>query len=128
MIDVPLCAVCQRQLRRKSGEEERLLKFGRLSAVLTFILVMALVVLIAPDGILFSLRLLAGLLSALVITAVLLSFFRRARRNVLLPEQRSVYASAGIAEFTWRATVFEFTNEAFAEQFRKLNEALLMEM
>jgi hypothetical protein len=33
-----------------------------------------------------------------------------------------------IANFSWRATTFEFVNETFADQFRAMNEARLMEI
>jgi hypothetical protein len=45
-----------------------------------------------------------------------------------LPAKQAIGQAARLANFTWRATTFEFENEQFAEQFRALNEARLMEI
>lgn len=127
LIDVPLCAACQDQLRRQSGEEERLGKLGRLSAILALFLVLAAALLLTPAAMLVQLRLLIALLLSLSAAQVVVLLFRRSRREAALPEKKEIYRSANIVDFSWRATTFEFANETFAERFKRLNEPLLMD-
>jgi hypothetical protein len=81
-----------------------------------------------PGGIPLLFRLLVGLAIALILGALVLGYFRRKRREAALPEKKAVLGSACINAFSWRATIFEFDNEAFAERFVELNEPKLMEL
>jgi len=126
-IDVPLCHDCRQQLGRMSGEEERLQKLGRLLALLALLLTTAVLLLLTPAAMAFILRLLIGLLGGLSAAELVFTLVRRAQRQAALPVKKEIRNSACIADFTWRATTFEFTNETFAEHFRAINEPLLME-
>jgi len=128
LIEVPLCNRCASELRRQSGEEERLQKIGRLVGSALFLLALALILLLTPARLGFTLRLLIALSTATVLTTAVYLWFRRARFQAARPEKKAIRNSAGITTFSWRATTFEFNNETFAERFRDLNETLLMEI
>ena len=128
LIEVPLCSRCAGELGRQSGEEERLQKIGRLVCGILFLLALALTLLLTPAGLGFVLRLLMALLVAAVLTAAVYLWFRRLHFRAARPQKKAIRNSAGIATFSWRATTFDFSNETFAERFRDLNEALLMEI
>jgi hypothetical protein len=128
LIKVPLCSRCAGELGRQSGEEERLQKIGRLVCGVLFLLALALLLLLTPDRLDFTLRLLIALSTAAGLSTVVYLWFRRARFLAARPEKKAIRNSAGIANFSWRATTFEFNNETFAKRFRDLNETLLMEV
>jgi len=84
--------------------------------------------LFTPTGVPLSLRLLISISFALFLAEAVLFMSKRASRRAALPEKQAIYESAAIDDFSWRATVFEFRNETFAESFRALNESVLMEI
>ncbi|MFQ5399515.1 MAG: hypothetical protein ACE5E7_07945 [Anaerolineae bacterium] len=127
LIDVPLCAGCRRELNRLSGEEERLLLLGRLTAAVLAVLVLAIVLLLTPVAMSLTLRFLAAFTAALAAAVGILRLFRRARQRAALPTKQAIRRSARLASFSWRAATFEFENETFAERFMELNKPLLME-
>ncbi|RMH00579.1 MAG: hypothetical protein D6706_03710 [Chloroflexi bacterium] len=128
MVDVPLCAECARHLVYRSADEERVERLGMLAGGIVALLMLGLVLLMMPPDVVLWWRLLAGLLAAgLAGTAVFLRF-RRASFNAALPEKKAVLNAVQIVDFSWRATTFEFVNAQFAEQFRRLNEAILMDV
>jgi hypothetical protein len=126
-IDVPLCGDCHQQLKSQSFDEQRLQRLSRLVGALTLSLVLALSLLLTTSAMDLILRVPVALFVALVATKLVLMFFERARREAALPAKQAIYDSAQVAAFSWRATVFKFSNEVFAERFRDLNEYLLME-
>ena len=128
MVDVPLCRDCRRELTRQSADEERLGKIGRLAAGAIFVVAAALVLLLTPGEIALLLRLLVALALGLVLGQLTLLLFQRAQQNAALPEKQAIRQSAGIIGFSWRATTFEFVNQAFAERFEAMNESLLMDV
>ena len=128
LIDVPLCRRCASELGRQSGEEERLQKVGRLVCGVLFLLALALILFLTPARLGFMLRLLIALLTASVLTTTVYLWYRRSYFQAARPEKKAIRNSASIANFSWRATTFEFSNETFAERFRDLNEALLMKI
>lgn len=128
LIDVPLCSQCTGELRRTSGEEERLQKIGRLVCGLLFLLVFALGLLLTAAELGFILRLLIALSAAALVTTAVYLWFRRAQFRAARPEKKAIRESAGIVTFSWRATTFEFANETFRERFKALNESRLMEI
>ena len=81
-----------------------------------------------PAGLSFILRLLIALLIGGGVTFGVFVFFRRAIGNAALPEKKAILQSAQIETFSWRATTFSFTNDAFTERFIDLNEPFLMEI
>ncbi|MCP4429321.1 MAG: hypothetical protein GY803_32970 [Chloroflexi bacterium] len=125
-VDVPLCADCWRKINRESGEEERLGKMGWLAAGGTAVLALTVIFLLTPAEMSLSLRLLVGLALALVLAEFARQLFRRAQRKAMLPVKKAIRQSANLTNFSWRAAVFEFTNETFAERFKEINESLLM--
>ena len=128
MIDVPLCKECQYELRRRSGDEERLYKIGWLVSGVLFLLAVAILLLLTPSEFGFGLRLLLSATAALLLATAVFALFRRASSRAELPTKQAIRQAAQIANFSWRATTFEFMNETFADQFRTMNETRLMEI
>jgi hypothetical protein len=128
MVDVPLCKECHYELRRRSAEEERLQKIGWLVSGVLFLLVVAFALIFTPVEFGFGLRLLLAAFVALLLAGCVFWLFWRASARVELPSKQAIRQSADIANFSWRATTFEFDNETFADQFRKMNETQLMEI
>lgn len=125
-IDVPLCAECQRELQRLSGAEERWRQLGWLAAALAFLVLVVVLFLLSPAAFPFLLRLLiAVILAALGAGAVWLAFQRTSLRHAR-PDKLSIVSAADLAAFSWQESTFEFANEEFAEQFRRLNESHLV--
>ena len=127
-IAVPLCTSCAQTIARQSGEEERLRKIGLLVATAVFLITTAIILIATPAGLSFILRLLIALLIGGGVTFGVFVFFRRAISNAALPEKKAILQSAQIETFSWRATTFSFTNDAFTERFIDLNEPFLMEI
>jgi len=127
-VDVPLCADCAQDLARKSGEEERLERIGWAAAGGTAVILLVLGLLLTPAGLAFWLRLLLGLVAGLGAGTAVLLYFRRLALQKALPAKLAILQSAQIETFSWRAVTFSFTNEAFYERFRDLNQPLLMEL
>ena len=128
MVDVPLCQDCHVELRRRSADEERLQKIGWLVSGVLFLLAVAFALVFTPVEFGFGLRLLLAALAALGLAGFVYWLFWRASTRAELPSKQAIRQSAGIANFSWRATTFEFDNQTFAEQFRAMNEARLMEI
>lgn len=127
LIEVPLCADCAQEARRKSGEEERLERIAWAVAGGAALLLFLAGLLLTPAGLGFWLQLVVGL--ALGVgggTAVLILLRPLAQRRAR-PAKQAILSAAQISDFSWRATTFSFSNETFAERFRDLNEALLIE-
>lgn len=128
LIDVPICDQCAAELRRQSGEEERLERIGRFVGLLAAILTLILAFALSPDGMLFVLRIfIAAVLSALA-GLLLLSYFRRRSMSAAHQEKLAILASARLTHFSWRAATFRFDNENFARRFASMNESRLMEV
>jgi hypothetical protein len=127
-VEVPLCAVCGEQLRRRSGEEERWQKIGWVLTAVSPLILLPLTLLLTPTALPFWLRLLISLSVANLGGWAAWSFSQRQQQQAALPEKKAVLNAARINAFSWRATTFAFTNATFAEQFRSLNESLLMTM
>ena len=128
MIDVPVCYECQYELRRRSGNEEQLQKLGWLLSGILFLLALAIFLILTPGEMGFGLRLLIAALASGVLAAFVFLLFRRASSRAERLEKQAIRQSAQIANFSWRATTFEFMNETFADQFRTMNETRLMEI
>lgn len=128
MIDVPLCKECHYDLRRRSANEERLQKLGWLVSGVLFLLTIALALVFMPVEFGFGLRVLLAALVALLLAGFVFWLFWRASNRAELPSKQAIRQSADIINFSWRAATFEFVNEKFAEQFRAMNEARLMEI
>ena len=126
LIDVPLCDQCAAQLRRKSGEEERLGRLGRFVAILAGLLVLVAGYILSPGGMPAILRLILALALSLVIGMVVLTIFRRRSLAAAHQEKLAILESARLIEFSWRATTFHFQNDEFAGAFVLLNESRLM--
>ncbi len=126
LIDVPLCDQCAAQLRRKSGEEERLGRLGRFVSVLAGLLSLVIVYILSPGGMPVILRLIIALALGLVLGAVVLFFFRRRSLAAAHEEKLAILESARLTEFSWRATTFQFHNDEFAVAFVRLNESRVM--
>lgn len=119
-LDAPLCADCARQLTRRSGREEQLLRTGWAAVVAAGLVLLAVIALLLGGpwwlrGLLGSLAGVAG--AALVRWA----FIRRAAAEQL-PETRTVRESARIVDFTWRDMTLELADETLAADVIELNE------
>jgi hypothetical protein len=128
LLEVPVCTVCKQELQQLSAEEERLQKVGRLATGTAAVLAAVLLLILLPSGLAGAFRLLVALLLALLPAAAVFTYFKRAAMAAARPAKKAVIESARMAHFSWRATTFEFTNDSFAQQFRQLNESLLMDI
>jgi hypothetical protein len=91
-------------------------------------LIIAIIVFFVLGGLLpLVVRLLISLSVGALTGSVVLAYFRRIRAEAALPEKKAILASAHMVEFSWRATTFEFENEAFFDKFVELNRTELME-
>lgn len=125
LVDVPVCADCAAILKRQSGEEERLQKIGYVVMGLVFLITTGLIYLFLPP---FSpwLQFGAAVALGLVVASAVRVYFRRTALKAALPEKKAILDAARLANFSWRATTFEFANETFVERFVDLNENLVM--
>ena len=126
LIDVPLCDECAAQLRRQSGDEERLGRLGRFIAVLIGLLTLIIAYILLPGGLPLILRLFMALALAVALGKVVLMFFRSRSLAAAHPEKLAILDAARMTEFSWRATTFRFNNDDFAQQFTSLNELKVM--
>ena len=126
LIDVPLCADCERELHRRSGEEERYLKLGWVATAVMFILTLGLMLLFTPSQLGLGLQLLVTFSVAGAVGAITLMIFRRAAAQRALLTKQEIQTAVSIDNFSWRATTFYFTNETFAERFEMINKEKLM--
>lgn len=126
-IEVPVCGLCARELSLKSMEEERWQRLSLAAASATGLIVLALLLLLRPDGLNLLLWLLFSLPMALLLAAGVYRLLDRRRRAAARPEKKAILDAVQMVDFSWRATVFSFDNEIFTERFITLNESLLME-
>jgi len=124
-VDVPICADCGRILARRSGEEERRLRLGRVLAGAAGLLAGGLVTLIAPGG--WPLRLVLGVVVAAVAGLLVWRWAEARAERAALPEKQAVRESARLVDFSWRGLTLEFARDGFAERVRELNADLLPE-
>lgn len=127
-VKAPLCADCQRELQRLSGEEERWLRMGWFFGAVAFILALAAFLLLLPSWLTFGLRLLAATLLAGGAGALVIAYFRSRSNEKARPEKQAVRRAARLHTFSWRATTFEFEDEGYGEQFIDLNREKLLEI
>lgn len=127
-IEVPLCETCTTAVERQSGDEERLTKAGRLLMGVAGVALLLLTLLVLPAGIALWLRLILGVAVAVAAAVVVRKLVRPAIDKAATSEKQAVRQAARIERFSWRATTFSFTNEAFVERFEELNSNLLMEI
>lgn len=125
-IDVPLCDDCAAILRRNSGEEERMIKLGRLLLIVASLAGVILMLLLVPSSFSIWLRLGLSLMVGLVVAAIVRRLWRRVIFRAAAEQKREIRESATLETFSWRSATFEFANEAFAERFQELNEASLI--
>lgn len=126
-IQVPLCDTCAHTLQRRSGDEERWFKIGLLVSGVLGLLILAVGLLFTPVAWGMGLRFLFAFgVSAVVGTAVFL-LINIQQKRAMLPEKQAILDAAYIETFSWRATTFEFRNQAFLERFKTINESSLME-
>jgi len=126
-VDVPLCDQCASQLRRESGEEERMRKLSWLVAAISAVFVALIALLLLPASIAFWLRLLFSLIGAVIVVVIVRRLFQGIIYRAALPEKSAVRESAKLESFSWRTATFVFTNESFVDRFIDLNEPLLIE-
>lgn len=126
-IDVPLCADCVQELQRLSGDEERWLRMGWFFGAVSFLLGLVLFLLFLPGWLAFWPRLLMAAIIAGAAAAAVTLYIRRRSLEKARPEKIAVRNSARLADFSWRATTFEFEDEEFAGEFIELNKEKLLE-
>lgn len=126
-IDVPLCADCQQELQRLSGDEERWLRMGWFFGAVSFVLGLILLLLFLPGWLAFVPRLLLAALIAGAVGLAATLYFRRRSAEKARPEKLEVLNAARLADFSWRATTFEFESEQYAGEFIALNQDKLLD-
>ncbi len=127
LLDVPLCAACDKTRLRRSGMQEQRQKLGWLASGLTGLLVLGLIFLLLPVDLGVSARLLVALLVAALGTTAVFTASQRWAAQAALPEVKAIRQAASFDAFSWRTVTLTFTNETFAEQFRQLNQPVLWE-
>ena len=127
-IEVPLCADCAQEARRKSGEEERLERIAWAVAGGAALLLFLAGLLLTPAGLGFWLRLAVGVMLGFGGGTAVLTLLRPRPQRRARPAKQAILAAAQISDFSWRATTFSFTNETFANRFREINQPLLYEL
>lgn len=128
IIDVPLCSRCAAELNRHSADEERLQKIRWLVSGVLFLLGLAVALLLTPAALSFGLRLLIALFIGSGLATAVWWSFRKPIAAAALPEKQAIRQAVAIEGFSWRATTFAFENDLFADRFRDLNAARLMEI
>ena len=126
-IEAPLCADCRRELQRLSGEEERWRRMGWFFGALAFFLGLIAFLLLLPGWLPFVPRLLLAAVLAGGVGALVVLYFRRNSMKYARPDKLAVLNAAQLQDFSWRATTFEFENEAYAREFVELNSGRLLE-
>jgi hypothetical protein len=128
LLEVPLCVECAQEARRKSGEEERLIRIAWAATGGAALLLFLAGLLLTPAGLDFGLRLAVGLVLGIGGGTAVFTLLRPLSQRHALPAKQAILAAAQISDFSWRTTTFLFTNETFAERFRDLNQPLLYEL
>ena len=123
-VDAPLCAECARRLARRSGQEERLIRLGRLAGAGVALLLAATAFLALPIES-WALRLVIGLGIGLAGGALVFRALARRAETTELPERRAVREAAGIVDFNWREMTLAFANRDIAERVREMNAAVV---
>lgn len=123
-VDAPLCAECARRLARRSGQEEQLIRLGRLAGAGVALLLAAAAFLAFPIES-WALRLVIGLGIGLAGGAWVFRVLARRAEAAELPERRAVREAAGIVDFNWREMTLAFVNRDIAERVREMNAAIL---
>jgi hypothetical protein len=123
-LDAPLCADCARQLARRSGQEERLLRLSWPAAIVVAVLAAAIAFIAFPLGITWLRLVLAAGVGLGAGAFVRWAFIRRAARTEL-PEKRAVSEAAQIADFTWRDITLSIARADIADRVRALNVDVL---
>jgi hypothetical protein len=126
-IEAPLCADCRQELQRLSGDEERWVRMGWFFGALAIFLGLIAFMLLLPGWLAFVPRLLLSVFLAAGAGALVTLYVRRQSLDHARPEKLAVRNAAQLQDFSWRATTFEFENEAFARQFIELNREKLLE-
>jgi hypothetical protein len=119
-VEAPLCADCARQLARRSGQEERLLRLSWPAALVTTVLFAVLVLAVLtldarPLELILAVTI--GLIAGIIVWWALV---RRAAQAEL-PEKRAVAEAAQIVDYTWRDMTLSFVRADVAGQVRELN-------
>lgn len=128
LIDVPLCAACDKARLRRSGMQEQRQKLGWLATGLTGLLGLALTFLLLPADFGVGGRLFLALLVAGLGAAAIFTISQRWADQAALPDVKAIRQAARLDTFSWRTVTLSFTNESFADQFRQLNERILWEI
>jgi hypothetical protein len=123
---MPLCPECLAALQQQSAAEERTIRLSWLLTGVAVVIGLLLGWFLVPASLLFGLHLAAALGLGMALGAAAWSWTRRDLTAKSRPEKLAVVASGRIVHFSWRATTFEFTNEAYAEAFQALNKDRLM--
>lgn len=123
-VEAPLCADCARQLARRSGQEERLLRLSWPAAIVAAGVLAALVFIALPLE-MWWLRLVLAAVVGLGAGALVRSALVRRAARAELPEKRAVSEAAQIADFTWRDMTLSFARADIAGRVRELNADVL---
>lgn len=126
-IAVPVCRDCWQQAQAPSEEADLLRQIRRRASGVAALAAVIIVLLVTPESWGIPLRLLAALPFAAVAAASAYLLLRGAVAQAVPPEKRAVLDAVRVEQRSRRATTFVFTNEAFAQRFREVNEPILLE-
>jgi hypothetical protein len=127
LIDVPLCAACDKARLRRSGVQEQRQKLGWLATALTGLLGLALTFMLLSADFGVGVRLFLALLVAGLGATAVFTMSQRWADQAALPDVKAIRQAARLDTFSWRTVTLSFTNENFADQFRQLNEPIIWE-
>jgi hypothetical protein len=123
-VEAPLCVDCARQLARRSGREERLLRLAWPAALITTALIAILLLAALPlDSQL--LELIVAVTIGLVAGIIVWYALARRAAQAELPEKRAVAEAARIVDYTWRDMTLSFVRPDVAERVRELNAGVV---
>jgi hypothetical protein len=119
-VEAPLCSECARQLARRSGQEERLLRLSWPAAIIIAGLLAGLVFVLLPPAS-WPLKLVVAVAIALGAGAFTRWVLARRAAQAELPEKRAVVEAAQIVDYTWRDMTLSFVRADIAGRVRELN-------
>ena len=127
-ISVPIAASTWRKLNQETEAERRWGLTGRILAVVLGLAALFLAPYLIPTIVAFWLRVVIGIAVAILLAFISLRLCGLMSLRHADPEKIAILNAVKMDQFSWRATTFAFANEAYAEQFRELNEPYLMDV
>ncbi|MCB0007295.1 MAG: hypothetical protein KDE04_12600 [Anaerolineales bacterium] len=127
-ISVPISLGSWQQLQAETAGEQRWRLLGRILAGFLALASLFLTPYFIPHLVPFWLRLLIGLALAGLLAFISLRLGDQLSLRQATAAKLAILNAVKMDQFSWRATTFRFSNDAYAEKFRQLNEPYLMDV